>query len=928
MFAFATLILSSVTGHTVFAQSFANFESHQIHPLELSADSTRLFTVNTPENILTIYQITGSGLSVEAYVPVGLEPVTVRQRNANEVWVVNHLSDAISIVDLTTMNVKATLRTGDEPTDVVFAGTSGRAFVCASQEDRIEIYDPSNLSTAPVLVDLFASDPRALATNASGTKVYVAFFEGGNRTTILSEAEVASGGGLPAPNPPKDEGLPTAPETSLIVGWNGSNWVDDTGIKNWESFVSIPYSLPDNDIAELTADDAVPVPAYFSDVGTNNYNLTVNPVTGVAYVANIESFNLTRFEPNLKGQFARNQITLVDAQGGGLVTPVHLNSHINYAVSPGSPSEINMSLALPNGGDWDNSGTTLYLAATGSGKIAAINMAGNVINRADVGEGPTAVVVDNANDRIYVLNRFENTVSIVDKTAMTESGKVSLGYQVEPAAVTAGRTFLYNASITSAHGDLACATCHPFANLDNISWDLGDPTGMMQPAGQIGISDYHPMKGPMATQSLRGLASTQPFHWRGDRNDFVNFNPAFVGLLGAADTLSSSDMQAYTDFIMTVLYGPNPVQNLDRTYPDPAMPAGSPERGRIEFTTKPHVAGLQCQSCHNSAPAANDPFLVAPGMSSLIVPAGALQESQGMIVPQLRNLYEKTGFEDVAGPQKRGFGFTHDGNIDNLFTFLGFSGFQFANDQEKIDLEAFLLSFDTGTPPAVGAQQTVDATNKSATAVVARIDSLMNEADLSEIDLVVKGIVGGEHRGYVYAGGGFFESDRALDPPVTESDLRASAGTGKELTYTGVPLGSGMRIGVDRDEDGFRDRDEIDGGSDPADPLSTPLTATAIDPGNALGRSEVLFANRPNPIAPWGTEISFTLAEPKSATVKIYNLQGREVVVLMDKVRQQGTVTVRWDGRSSEGRSVASGLYIMRLEVGGVTKTKSVTVLR
>ena len=39
-----------------------------------------------------------------------------------------------------------------------------------------------------------------------------------------------------------------------------------------------------------------------------------------------------------------------------------------------------------------------------------------------------------------------------------------------------------------------------------------------------------------------------------------------------------------------------------------------------------------------------------------------------------------------------------------------------------------------------------------------------------------------------------------------------------------MPPGSGMRAGIDRDEDGFLDRDELDAGSDPADPLSTPLT--------------------------------------------------------------------------------------------------------
>jgi len=43
-----------------------------------------------------------------------------------------------------------------------------------------------------------------------------------------------------------------------------------------------------------------------------------------------------------------------------------------------------------------------------------------------------------------------------------------------------------------------------------------------------------------------------------------------------------------------------------------------------------------------------------------------------------------------------------------------------------------------------------------------------------------------------------------------------------EITYTCVPLGSGRRIGIDRDEDGVLDGDEAQAGSDPADPLDTP----------------------------------------------------------------------------------------------------------
>jgi hypothetical protein len=46
--------------------------------------------------------------------------------------------------------------------------------------------------------------------------------------------------------------------------------------------------------------------------------------------------------------------------------------------------------------------------------------------------------------------------------------------------------------------------------------------------------------------------------------------------------------------------------------------------------------------------------------------------------------------------------------------------------------------------------------------------------------------------------------------------------SGHPVTYTCVPPGSGVRIGVDRDGDGLRDGDERDARTNPADPTSTP----------------------------------------------------------------------------------------------------------
>ena len=122
------------------ASPFALFESGQVRPLAMSPDGARLFAVNTPDNRLEIFDIGMGTLTKVGSVPVGLEPVAVAARTNGEVWVVNHLSDSVSVVDVATpatARVVRTLLVGDEPRDVVFAGPGGtRAFVTTAHRGQ------------------------------------------------------------------------------------------------------------------------------------------------------------------------------------------------------------------------------------------------------------------------------------------------------------------------------------------------------------------------------------------------------------------------------------------------------------------------------------------------------------------------------------------------------------------------------------------------------------------------------------------------------------------------------------------------------------------------------------------------------------------------------------------------------------------------
>src|SRR6185503_12284899 len=251
-----------------------------------------------------------------------------------------------------------------------------------------------------------------------------------------------------------------------------------------------------------------------------------------------------------------------------------------------------------------------------------------------------------------------------------------LRFDPSPPAARVGRRFLYDARHTSAHGDNACASCHIFGDFDSLAWDLSNPLDpniepndnpfrLRPPATQIsdfstggfgvGIPcnncDFHPMKGPMTTQTLRGMAPAGPMHWRGDRTGastggdplnedlaFKAFNPAFVGLLGHETQLSTSDMQDYTNFILSVVLPPNPIRSLDDVLANNAF---SESQGSSFFNGTVVDGGfITCEQCHRN------PF-GTDGLSSF---EGEPQEFK---IAHLRNIYQKVGMFATSGNQIR-----------------------------------------------------------------------------------------------------------------------------------------------------------------------------------------------------------------------------------------------------------------------------------
>jgi hypothetical protein len=217
--------------------------------------------------------------------------------------------------------------------------------------------------------------------------------------------------------------------------------------------------------------------------------------------------------------------------------------------------------------------------------------------------------------------------------------------------------------------------------------------------------------------------------------------------------------------------------------------------------------------------------------------------------------------------QIRGFGFLHDGSVDTLFRFHNAAVFnQFgpfgsnpggfpngtAGDPQRRQVEQFVLAFDSDMAPVVGQQITL--TDSNAEVVGPRIDLLVARATAGDCDLIVKGNQRGRSRGWLLGADGRFATDFAGEPALADDELRAQAAGGEPRTYTCVPPGSGMRIGIDRDDDGAPDGTELDEGTDPADPSSKPPSVPYV--GVVTQVLRLVDANGP-PVRPARRRVTF-----------------------------------------------------------------------
>lgn len=780
-----------------------NYEEAPVHPMELAEGGRELWVANIPGASVAVFDASDPfRLRLVAEIPVGLGPVTVRHRPpprdggaVREVWVVCQSSNSLFILDARTRRVVDTVRLPGEPGGLVFDAAGEVAWVSLSATAEIARVEAASRRVLPPLafatplpdadgkaVPVRAAEPRALLL--AGSDLYAVSYKSGNGTTIDSQDrdgdgvqfEILDAWGEPGPPPPDrdvlrfDASRPDAPGTAAL----------------WR-------------------------------MGTLNHDLA-RGADGALWVSNVDLLNAHvpgKFAHPLNGGFATHRVSraVPSADGSPQGGTVHVD--LNAARDPRLPAG---ACAMPNAMELSADGSLLYVACYETRNTVVVDTRTNRVVaelRADPasreGWGPRGLALNEKAGALYVYNRGDNTVSAfrvpaAPGSAVTPAGPaVPAGFDPTPALVKAGRRHMIDAR-NSVTGTLSCNTCHNDGQTDGLAWDQRDFTGDLPHAPESREVDNF----IKVTMDLRGIEVTPPYHWRGDRQDLADFNPAFEALFGGR-RLSPEEYREMEAFVFSLAYPPNPRQDERRVYSARALQgfgcftgkeaAHSVSRDTTGFPSNgSNPAGritVTCQDCH--------------GMTAGLATGNQIINEVRFPVPQdttqLRGLFDKTrdtAFYAGAARSATGWGFGNNGFFGTTFEFMGMFPELTAPQKELLDV--FLTELDTGIAPAAAYAWTLRPGGGEGP-----VESyLIPQAEAGHIDLVARGWLGERTVGMLYdPARKAFVTDTSGAGPFPYKRLAAKLEKeGGALTFLGVPVGSGHRLGLDRDMDFLPDGDE------------------------------------------------------------------------------------------------------------------------
>ncbi len=231
-----------------------------------------------------------------------------------------------------------------------------------------------------------------------------------------------------------------------------------------------------------------------------------------------------------------------------------------------------------------------------------------VVHRLPTQSNPTDVVVAPDGRSAYVVNRLDDSLTVLDIPHFQTFSRIDLGGPKEISVFRQGQQLFHNAKFCF-QSQFACASCHPDDHIDGVAWNLETP--------QLG-------RDRVANRTLRGIAETAPYKWNGHNPDLeTQCGPRIAKFLFHSEGFNARQLEDLVAFIKSIPLPPN--RHLAR---DGQLTA-SQERGRDVFFQK------NCDTCH-------PPATHYTSKTSSDVGTASKYDTSGLFdIPQLDRIYEK-----------------------------------------------------------------------------------------------------------------------------------------------------------------------------------------------------------------------------------------------------------------------------------------------
>ena len=106
-----------------------------------------------------------------------------------------------------------------------------------------------------------------------------------------------------------------------------------------------------------------------------------------------------------------------------------------------------------------------------------------------------------------------------------------------------------------------------------------------------------------------------------------------------------------------------------------------------------------------------------------------------------------------------------------------------------------------------------------------------------------------------------------------------------------------------------------------------PDSTSSVSENVFIPNTNILYQNYPNPFNP-STIVKFNLREIENVSIKIYNILGKEIKLLLDNNLPAGEYTTQWDGKDDEGNILPGGVYFIQMTAGKYRQTIKTILLK